>query len=180
MAQTPSTNLDALIAELLGDIGQLHDQVRALPDAFKGAMAPSLGSLVLASKEAQEVIKQLGEAEKISISNFTAAEKMALRDALRGSLTLIVSEILSDYAKELTDSARLHKEAMRQTEVQKWRWLMFAFASSLLACAIGMYGTYYFLGSDIKSQAEYGNAVFKVWNSLDAKTKEKIQAARDN
>ena len=48
-----STAQEALIAELLGDVGKLHDQIKALPDALKASVAPTIGALVLASREAK-------------------------------------------------------------------------------------------------------------------------------
>ena len=79
-AKSPRTTRDALTLEMLGDIGRCDDKITALenkidalPEALERAMAPTLGALVKASKEAQATIGQLGTAEKATFGNFAAA-----------------------------------------------------------------------------------------------------------
>lgn len=47
---SPSTSMDALLAELLGDVGRVHDDIKGLPDAI----APIAGAIVQASSELQQ------------------------------------------------------------------------------------------------------------------------------
>lgn len=175
----PRTTRDALTIDLLGDVGRLHDQIKALPEAFKENLAPSLGALALASKEAQATIGQLGAAEKASFGNFAAAEKIALRDALKAALRDEAGEALASVARELATSARIHQDAAKGETRQRWQWIAVAFAGSLLAGALGFYGSHLLYGKQIDDQAAFGRAVGTVWDGLDAKTKERIQAARE-
>ena len=178
-ANSPRTTRDALTIDLLGDLGKVHDQIKALPEAFKENLAPSLGALTLASKEAQATIGQLGAAEKASFGNFAAAEKVALRDALKAALREEAGEALASAARDLSTSARIHQDAAKGETRQRWQWIAVAFAGSLLAGALGFYGSHLLYGKQIDEQAAFGRAVGTVWDSLDAKTKERIQAARD-
>lgn len=177
---SPRTTRDALTIDLLGDLGKVHDQIKALPEALKEALAPSLGALVLASKEAQATIGQLGAAEKASFGNFAAAEKVALRDALKASLREEAGEALASVARELAASAKALDKAVKGETRQRWQWIAVAFAGSLLAGALGFYGSHLLYGQKIDEEAAFGRAVGTVWGSLDAKTKERIQAARNN
>ena len=178
-ANTPRTTRDALTIDLLGDVGRLHDQIKALPEGLKTSLAPALGALALASKEAQATIGQLGAAEKASFGNFAAAEKVALRDALKAALRDEAGEALASVARELATSARIYQDAAKGEKVQRWQWIAVAFAGSLLAGALGFYGSHLLYGKQIDEQAAFGRAVGTVWDSLDAKTKERIQAARE-
>ena len=178
-ANTPRTTRDALTIDLLGDVGRLHDQIKALPEGLQKSLAPSLGALVTASKEAQATISQLGAAEKASFGNFAAAEKVALRDSLKAALREEAGEALASVARELATSARIHQDAAKGEKVQRWQWIAVAFAGSLLAGALGFYGSHLLYGKQIDEQAAFGRAVGTVWDSLDAKTKERIQAARE-
>ena len=178
-ANSPRTTRDALTIDLLGDLGKVHDQIKALPEAFKENLAPSLGALTLASKEAQATIGQLGAAEKASFGNFAAAEKVALRDALKAALREEAGEALASAARDLSTSARIHQDAAKGETRQRWQWIAVAFAGSLLAGALGFYGSHLLYGKQIDEQAAFGRAVGTVWDSLDAKTKERIQAARE-
>ena len=178
-ANTPRTTRDALTIDLLGDVGRLHDQIKALPEGLKTSLAPALGAIALASKEAQATISQLGAAEKASFGNFAAAEKVALRDALKAALRDEAGEALASVARELATSARIHQDAAKGEKVQRWQWIAVAFAGSLLAGALGFYGSHLLYGKQIDEQAAFGRAVGTVWDSLDAKTKERIQAARE-
>ena len=179
-ANSPRTTRDALTIDLLGDLGKVHDQIKALPEAFKENLAPSLGALTLASKEAQATIGQLGAAEKASFGNFAAAEKVALRDALKAALREEAGEALASAARDLSTSARIHQDAAKGETRQRWQWIAVAFAGSLLAGALGFYGSHLLYGKQIDEQAAFGRAVGTVWDSLDAKTKERIQAARNS
>lgn len=177
---TPRTTRDALLIDLLGDVGRLHDQLKAIPQAFKENLAPSLGALTLASKEAQAAIHQLGAAEKASISNFAAAEKVALRDTLKAALREEAGQALANAALELAMSARTHQDAAKRETRHRWQWMAVALTGSLIAGALGFYGSHFLLGPLIGKQAALGRAVGTVWDSLDARTKERIQAARNN
>lgn len=57
-----TTAQEVLIAELLGDVGNLHDEIKALPEGLKAALAPTLNAIAIASKEGQaisgEIVKQ--------------------------------------------------------------------------------------------------------------------------
>lgn len=174
-----NTAQEVLIAELLGDVGRLHDEIKGLPEGLKTSLAPALGAIALASKEAQATIGQLGAAEKASFGNFAAAEKVALRDSLKAALREEAGEALASAARELAASARIHQDAAKGETRQRWQWIAVAFAGSLLAGALGFYGSHLLYGKQIDEQAAFGRAVGTVWDSLDAKTKERIQAARE-
>ena len=178
-ANTPRTTRDALTIELLGDVGKLHDDIKALPGNFEKEVSPTLGAILKATEKAHGAIVQLGAAEKASFGNFAAAEKVALRDALKAALREEAGEALASAARELATSARIHQDAAKGEKVQRWQWIAAAFAGSLLAGALGFYGSHLLYGKQIDEQAAFGRAVGTVWDSLDAKTKERIQAARE-
>jgi len=168
---------DALIYDLLGDVGKLHDQIKALPEALKESIAPTLGAVTLATKEAHATIVQLGKAEKAAFGNFTAQEKVALRDSLKAALREEAGAALADVARDLSSSARLHEEAAKAERRQRWQWLAVALAVGLLG---GLYGSHLLYGQQQAEQAAFGRAVMATWGDLDAKAKERIQEARRN
>lgn len=179
-----NTAQEVLIAELLGDVGRLHDQIKALPEGLKESLAPALGAIAVASKEAQATIVQLGKAEKVAFGNFTAAEKVATRDVIRAAMREEAGEALAFPARELAASAATHDRAVKDVQRQRWQWQAVALAVGLLGGALGgalgVYGSHHLLyGKQIDEQAAFGRAVGTVWDSLDAKTKERIQAARE-
>ena len=178
-ANTPRTTRDALTIDLLGDVGRLHDGIKALPGNLEKEVSPVLGAILKATEKAHGAIVQLGAAEKASFGNFAAAEKVALRDSLKAALREEAGEALASAARELATSARIHQDAAKGEKVQRWQWIAVAFAGSLLAGALGFYGSHLLYGKQIDEQAAFGRAVGTVWDSLDAKTKERIQAARE-
>lgn len=185
--RTPRTTRDALTLELLGDLGRVDDKITALeqridslPDAFKEAIAPSLGAVAMATKEAQAAIQQAGRTEVAAFKNFTAQDKIALRDALKAALREDAGAALADVARDLSSSARLHEEAAKAERRQRWQWLAVALAVGLLGGALGLYGSHLLYGQQQAEQAAFGRAVMATWGDLDAKTKERIQEARRN
>lgn len=185
--RTPRNSRDALIADLLGDLGRVDDKITALeqridslPDAFKEAIAPSLGAVTMATKEALAAIQQAGRTEVAAFKNFTAQDKIALRDALKAALREDAGAALADVARDLSSSARLHEEAAKAERRQRWQWLAVALAVGLLGGALGLYGSHLLYGQQQAEQAAFGRAVMATWGDLDAKTKERIQEARRN
>lgn len=174
-----NTAQEVLIAELLGDVGKLHDDIKALPGNFEKEVSPTLGAILKASKEAQATIGQLGAAEKASFGNFAAAEKVALRDALKASLREEAGEALASVARELAASATALDKAVKEETRQRWQWIAVAFAGSVVAGVLAFYGSHLLYDKQSDEEAAFGRAVGTVWNSLDAKTKERIQAARE-
>lgn len=174
-----NTAQEVLIAELLGDVGRLHDEIKGLPEGLKTSLAPALGAIALASKEAQATIGQLGAAEKASFGNFAAAEKVALRDSLKAAMREDAGEAFASVARVLAASAAAHDKAVKDEKRQRWQWIAVALAGSLLAGALGFYGSHLLYDKQMANEAAFGRAVGTVWDSLDAKTKERIQAARE-
>ena len=174
-----NTAQEVLIAELLGDVGKLHDDIKALPGNLEKEVSPALGAILKATEKAHGAIVQLGAAEKASFGNFAAAEKVALRDSLKAALREEAGEALASVARELAASARIHQDAAKGETRQRWQWIAVAFAGSLLAGALGFYGAHLLHDKQMANEAAFGRAVGTVWDSLDAKTKERIQAARE-
>lgn len=174
-----NTAQEVLIAELLGDVGKLHDDIKALPGNLEKEVSPALGAILKATEKAHGAIVQLGAAGKASFGNFAAAEKVALRDSLKAALREEAGEALASVARELATSARIHQDAAKGETRQRWQWIAVAFAGSLLAGALGFYGAHLLHDKQMANEAAFGRAVGTVWDSLDAKTKERIQAARE-
>lgn len=174
------TAKDAFIYDLMGDVGRLHDLIKALPEGLEKATAPALGAIAMAVKDAKASAEQVGKAEKATFGNFAAAEKSALRDSLRVTLREEAGDALASAARELATSARIHQEAVKGEITRRGQWIAVALIVGLMAGALGVYGSHLLYGKQAAEQAAYGRAVSEVWGTLDAKTKERIQAAITN
>lgn len=174
-----STVQDALIAELLGDVGALHDRIKKLPDDLEGAVAPTIGKLVLATKKIETTIAQLGDAQIISIQRFTTMEKIELREAVKSAAKEIVGETLDHAARALQASAGAHDKAINDSRQQNARLIMVAVLCSFITSLVVGGGMYALLGHQDKQQAALGRAVSSIWSDLDSKTQGRIQAARE-
>lgn len=175
---SPRTTRDALIHELLGDVGQLHDEIKALPEKMQQAAAPALGGVTLAVKRAVEAIEKIGEAEKQSIGRFTAQEKSELRGMFRQAMEDAAGEALASAARTLDRSAAVHQETATEYRRLKWQLPLVAALVGVLAGTVGHVGGLLLYGQQTMEQAEFGRAVSKVWNDLDDKAKQHINAAR--
>ena len=179
-ANTPRTTRDALTIDLLGDVGRLHDEIKALPGNFEKEISPMLGTILKVTEKAHGAIAKLGEAEKAAFSNFAAAEKVALRESLKATLREEAGDALASAARELATSARIHQDAVKGEVTRRGQLIAIALAAGLMAGALGVYGSHLLYGKQATEQAAYGRAVSEVWGTLDAKTKERIQAAITN
>ena len=174
-----STVQDALIAELLGDVGALHDRIKELPSEVEEAVVPTIGKLVLATKKIESTIAQLGDAQIISIQRFTAMEKIELREAMKSAAKELVGETLDKAAQALQASAGTHNKAINDGKQQNARLIMVAVLCGLITALVVGGGMYALLGHQDKQQAALGRAVSSIWSDLDSKTQGRIQAARE-
>ena len=172
-----STAQEALIAELLGDVGKLHDKIKELPTAMQTAIAPNLGALVAASKEAQATIAQLGEAQRVSIGQFSAAEKVALRDALKAAMREEAGAALSDAVRSLQSSAAAHESAVKAEGRQAVKVMAIAALFGFLGAVSGIAGGYVMFGQEQAEKTTFGRALGSEWGELDAKAQRIIQQA---
>lgn len=76
MTTGPRTTKEALLAELLGDLGEVHDSIKELPAALSDALKPSFDALAEATRAAQALI------ESANLIADGIAEKLA-RESLR-------------------------------------------------------------------------------------------------
>lgn len=176
---TPRTARDALIIELMGDIGRLDDGIKALPNTMNEAIAPTLGALVTASKEAEKTIAKLGAEQKSSIHNFAEKEKSTLRESLKAVLREEAGNALASAAGKLAWAARVHNDAVKQERAQRWLWLGISFFLGLCSATYTVWAIDKYYGGQFNKQAAYGRAVYSAWSSLDAKTQKRILAAME-
>lgn len=83
MASTPSTHMESLIAELLGDVGSLHDTIKALPEALAAVQQPvndAAASMDEAGKRAEEKAEKLLEAATGAASHIVKMLNQHLAD----------------------------------------------------------------------------------------------------
>lgn len=141
-----STAQEVLIAELLGDVGNLHDRIKELPGELEGAVAPTIGKLVLATKKIESTIAQLGDTQINSIQRFTAMEKIEFREAMKSAAKEIVGETLDHAARALLASAATHDNAIKHTKQQAARLIMVAVGCSVITAVVVGAGMYALIG----------------------------------
>ncbi|TKK13621.1 hypothetical protein EcCFBP13530_22735 [Enterobacter cancerogenus] len=59
--RAPKTARDALLIELIGDLGVLHDNIKSLPEAINQATAGSIETIANAVEEAEKTASKLSE-----------------------------------------------------------------------------------------------------------------------
>ncbi len=108
-----TTAQEALLAELLGDVGKLHDQIKALPEAFKEQIAPHLGALVQASAKATTAIDSAGKAKLSALDNQAAQ----LRIDMQKDFVSKLMDSIDRGVGQLVD-ADMNKESTRLQALQ--------------------------------------------------------------
>ncbi len=113
----PTTAHDALIAELLGDVGRLHDAVKELPKS----LGPVCGAVVKSARDAQAVIDAYGEAQEQRLKAFVDQERISLRGDMKAVLYEVVQR---------------HDEAHGRWGMWKTTLIVFAVAFFRRACGL--------------------------------------------
>lgn len=140
-----STAKEVLIAELLGDVLKLNDKIKALPDAFKEAVAPSLGSIALAIEDAKESIQHTKEAEIADLKRSSAYQLNALITSLKAAIHEEAGNALSSAARTLATSNQFHEYAIEAEKKKQKMWVIVAFSGSLLSGVLGAFITHFFM-----------------------------------
>ncbi|MEX3581716.1 MAG: hypothetical protein VB137_02195 [Burkholderia sp.] len=147
-----STAHEALIAELLGDVGKLHDEIKALPGLIAQTVWAINGAAQEATEQAKAAVRAAGDEEA---------------DRLRGELAKVAKEVLQD----------VHRQAA-QSAPDGWKIkvaLALAGLAIISALAGGVVGAWLFSSSSLSAeeqkQLQAGKDILRVWPQLDEATK---------
>lgn len=103
----PRTARDALVVELLSDLGRVHDDIKSIPSALKVSMADSLEIVAKAVEEAEQTAGKLSETtqEHIQQAGKTAAFNAGaeLTSAIQASLQRTIEPSLQRAATQFND-----------------------------------------------------------------------------
>lgn len=64
----PRTARDALLVELIGDVGRVHDQINSIPSLLKDSIGDSLEIMARAVEEAESTARSLSDSAQDSIN----------------------------------------------------------------------------------------------------------------
>lgn len=171
-----TTAKEALLAELLGDVGRLADQVDGLPGAIKEAVAPTLCALTIAASDIREAIELSGKSEQAALAAFAVKEKVALHESLRRAIQEEAANVFKEAGLALEVAARRQEETAKIELRQRWYWLLVAFLAGAFGASLAVWVNQYAPARAIEDQAALGRAVLASWSHLDTKTKEQLQA----
>ena len=165
--------LDALVAEMLGDIGKLHDAVDSLSETLPAqteAAEKRLFALV-------SLLNTAGEAYKSQIEAYTNAQGDKIRVQMESDAAVIKTRLTEDASKAIK-AVLSDFELNVLVSMQKSRWLNFL---GCLACGIlggllvwsAVAFTQY-----VQNQRyiELGKATAATWDRLDGKARAVINA----
>lgn len=174
---------DALLAEVLGDVGKLHDLVGQLGAEFTSARAGMLATI----QDAVNAI-QPHAAKVFAIEAEKAAEQH--KAVLRGLIEDAVTRPVAEATRELKEQTALAADASNRLQHQAGDtlarfWLPIAGLSAVFVLAIGLGGLVFFefvhpqsfLSDADKSALVTGQKLQTAWPHLDAATHAKIDAA---
>lgn len=180
-----NTILDELIADLLGDVGKLHAEVKALDErlpAFieqaESQLSGQVGAIVTASKEshaqlakftqaAMDAIEKHAQAKGLQIGQWSSEEREKVRQAMRDYAGEAMAEAVDDIKK----AAGVLKDERKDA---RSRVIIAAVIAGLLAGVVGAGGVLW-MDKDREAAAEFGKTA---WRVLDEKTRQKVQAAQ--
>jgi hypothetical protein len=79
---------DALLAELLGDVGKLHDLIKSLPSSLKETISPTLLELSSILKKSQDDLTSLTDEKKLVLQRFADNEKQEIRELIKETIAV--------------------------------------------------------------------------------------------
>lgn len=185
-----STHLDALVAEMLGDIGKLHDSVNTLKDVLPSQTDDVeqrlIGIIGLLQKAGDVYRKQIdtytnAQAQLIQTKMENDANKARqyfereLNKALNTALNSVEETVKNTVKIEVVAPVRTVLNSLRQSV---WKNLALCFGSSVLGGLIVLGGLLLIHNPNEEGFADLGKAVSLSWNKLDKNTRAIINRAR--
>ena len=161
--KTPSTAQDALLAEILGDVGKLTDQVKTLPSLVNS----SIVEIHKAAVQLESVTEQHITAFQTGIAAKSEAQKEVLLEDYRQSLQRETTVLLRQITRQIAE-----KNPVSQRP--KLIWVLAWLGGCLIASLGGIYSAHALYFDQIKQQAEIGHRVITVWDELPATVKKRI------
>lgn len=171
--------LENLVGQVVAEGKKMRLAVTAVPELVRSQVAPELGQLAMATTEAKAAIAELAEAQKVSIQQFTATEKVDFREAMTTAAKTIAGEALDNAARALQVAAAKHDNAIKQEKQHATKFVLVAVLCGFLGSLVGGAGIYALLGKPGDEEAAIGRAVSSIWSQLDSKTQGRIQTARE-
>lgn len=92
-SRVPKTARDALLIELLGDLGLIHDQIKALPEDIQKATEASLEILAKSVEAAEETAVTLAETIEQKKEVVISELKLSVRQTLNEHAATVFSEL---------------------------------------------------------------------------------------
>lgn len=189
MAAEPTAR-DALIAEMLGDIGKLHDAVESLKTVLPGqteAVESKIAGLIGLLQKAGDTYKgqieaytnAQGDKVRAQMEKDASAAKVRFErdssDAIRAALAEIERTVKGTVQSEISAPVQ---GVLRTLQRNAWKNLATCFACGLLGglVVIGVYAVVHDKQQD--AYTDLGKAVTASWEKLDSKAKATINAER--
>jgi len=186
-----STAKDALIAEMLGDVGKLHDKV----DSLKEVLPPQVDDAVNQLLRTIGALEKCGDGFRDGVTVFVEQAKKDLSDhydrmeaaasvKAEQNANEIIRALLSRVETQVKETVRKEvswpvEKSLKDLELRSNVWLQMA---TCLACgALGAALTlalFQFYPTDSMTQ-KYGAAVEKVMNKLPPASQKLIKEAAD-
>ncbi|NJC99491.1 hypothetical protein [Candidatus Erwinia dacicola] len=91
--RAPKTARDALLIELIGDLGVLHDNIKSLPEAINQATAGSIETIANAVEEAEKTASKLSESIEQKKEAVLADLKTSVKQTLDEHAVSVFSEL---------------------------------------------------------------------------------------
>ena len=185
-----STARDALVAELLGDVGKLHDEISRL----KEVLPNEAQAFELRIADLVALLNQAGDAYKVQIQTYTNGQAERLKAQTDAAVSDARSHVVQEVDAALTDSFARFGQAVKQTvqtemaalleemgRSQRRGTLWFALASASGGLLAGLVVLFAGLQSNDPAQETYlglGKATAAAWVRLDGRAKATINAER--
>lgn len=191
-----STHLEALTAELLGDVGKLHDEVKAVVAAIPGAAEAirqagrdAAASIEAAGKQVQADLENAVKAERQAAADISRSTSQAVQDIVTAARAATEAEVpklqvhFVNIAQDVLEQVR--KEASSTAPIG-WKVKMGFGAGALVllgALAGGIIGSAWFgkahtpdatMTAEQAKQLEAGRDFLQVLPQLDEPTKAKL------
>lgn len=144
--QNPRTTRDALIIELLGDLGMVHDEIKSLPENIKKSLGESLTIIANSIQEAEDTAKRISDETRIALQAVGDTELLAMKHEIAKQVQITLDDQLGNELNKCVGIVGNIRNTLAQFP-DSFRpsfpiWPFVIFGVVIAGMAIGMFAMY--------------------------------------
>ncbi len=161
----PKKARDALLIEILGDVGRLQDQIKSLPVEVQQAINESLKVVALAVEETENTAKDVLSEFRTEMENAAKVETESFKNSLSNTIDETLNNKLKDCSEKIDHLKNKAENLSEYVRDKKGHTITIFLCSICLIISLFALGSLYFIFDNSKKQEAKENLYLRAYQT---------------